>query len=137
MPLKVKVTGSLQPQLDYLKDIKTWLSLNFLTLNESQTEVRVFGPPGLLDVDTLGPLSSYVHSPVKILGMCFNDAFKLDKQISSVIKSSFFQLRLISKVKACLPFKDLDRLTDSNINTSDWTCEHTSIFLHCSLKLKL
>ncbi len=36
--------------------------------------------------------------------------FKLDKQINLVIKSSFFQLRQLSKFKYFLSFKDFERI---------------------------
>ena len=58
LPLNLKTKSSLQPLFDSLNDIKSWINLNFLKLNENKTEVIVFGHPELLDVDTLGPFSS-------------------------------------------------------------------------------
>ncbi len=43
--------------------------------------------------------------------------FKLEKQINSVIKSSFFQLRLLSKVKYFLSFSYFERVIHSFIST--------------------
>lgn len=67
----------------------------------------MYGPPELLDVNTLGLLFPRVHSAVKILGMYFNDAFKIDKQISFVVK---FLSAEANKVEAYLPLQDLERL---------------------------
>ena len=55
--------------LNCLKDIKTWLELNFLTLNNKKTEIIVFGKSELLDgIDcVLGPLSSYSRPFVRNL----------------------------------------------------------------------
>ena len=40
----------------------------------------------------------------------FDNGFKFNKQISSVVKTSFFQLRLLAKVKPYLPPKDFERV---------------------------
>ena len=57
LPLNFKSGGSLQPLLECLYDIKAWMRLNFLHLNENKTEVIVFGHPDLLDASSLGPLT--------------------------------------------------------------------------------
>ena len=81
----------MQPLLNCLKDIKTWMDLNFLIVNENKTEIVMFGHPDLLDDSdgTLGPLASYSQSFVKNLGVIFDSSYKFYKQISSVIKTSF------------------------------------------------
>ncbi len=61
------------------------------------------GPP---DLD-LGVLKAFVKPYVKNLGVLMDSDFKLDKQINLVIKSSFFQLRQLSKIKSFMTFKDL------------------------------
>lgn len=43
---------------------------------------------------------------------------KLDWQISPVIKSSFFHLRLVAKNKAYLPLRDLERAKHAFITSS-------------------
>ena len=95
-----------------LKDVKTWLELNFLSLNNNKTEIIVFGKSELLDgIDNvLGPLASYSRPSVRNLGVIFDNGFKFNKQISSVVKTSFFQLRLLAKVKPYLPPKDFERV---------------------------
>ena len=52
-----------------LKDVKTWLELNFLSLNNEKTEIIVFGKSELLDgIDNvLGPLASYSRPSVRNL----------------------------------------------------------------------
>ncbi len=61
------------------------------------------------DLD-LGLLKPFVKPSVKNLGVVMNRDFKLDKHINLVIKSSFFQLRQLSKLKSFLFFKDLERI---------------------------
>ncbi len=70
----------------------------------------MFGRPGDLSacVDALGNLELYVCPFTRNLGMIFDSAFKFEKQISSVVKASFFQLRLLAKVKPYLPCKEFE-----------------------------
>ena len=64
----------------------SWLSLNFLNLNEDKTEVIGFGLSEILDMGSLGPLAPHIHS--------FDSVFDDEKQISCIVRSNFFQLRL-------------------------------------------
>ncbi len=51
---------------------------------------------GLSDLQNFAP---FCKSIVKNLGVQFDVSLKFDKQINSVVKSCFFHLRLIAKVK--------------------------------------
>ena len=51
------------------------------------------------------------------LGVRIDRDLKLDKQINSVVKSSFFQLRLLAKVKPFLSFNDFEKVIHSFIST--------------------
>ncbi len=87
-PLKKQNALSLAPLLTCLKDIKAWMALNFLNFNKKKTEVMVFGPSGPCEpppVD-LGPLAVFLKSTVLNLGFKMDSDFKLDRQISSVVK---------------------------------------------------
>ena len=104
VPLRKSNGFSLLPLLACLNDIKSWLALNFLNFNEKKTEVMVFGPNGSSDFPPaiLGPLAPYVKPVISNLGVKIDCDFKLDKQISAVVKSSFFHLRRLAKVKPLL-----------------------------------
>ncbi len=68
-------------------------------------QIIVFAPPntyGSLKFD-LGPLSIHGKSMVKKLGVLFDGSLKFDKQINAVVRSGFFQLRTLTKVK---PFNE-------------------------------
>ncbi len=82
---------------------KWYKSLDVLTFNEN----KIFGPSETVN---LGPLASYNKMVVKNLGVLFDKGFKFDIQINSVVKSSFFHLRLLAKVKIFLSFKDLEKV---------------------------
>lgn len=59
LPLKPS-SDSVQALLYCIHDVKEWMAQNFLKLNESKTEVVVFGN-SLEPSSVLGPLSSYCH----------------------------------------------------------------------------
>jgi len=78
-------------------------------LNESKTEVIVFGPhdnydSNNIDLDYLDPKSSCI----KNLGVLWDQNLKFEKQIITVISACFFQLRLLLKIKSSLFEKTLE-----------------------------
>lgn len=65
----------------------------------------------------LGPLSENSHAYTKNLGVIFDNGLKFDKQINSVVRSSFYHLRSIAKLKAFLRVKDLETVIQSFISS--------------------
>lgn len=100
VPLTQNNARSVQPLIDCLDDNKAWLSLNYFSLNENKTEVMVFGPSccSVPNAD-LGSLSLYFRDCVTNLGVEFDSDFKFDKQISTVVQKSFYQLHQIPKIR--------------------------------------
>ena len=119
LPLRIADRNAMQPILDCLADIKTWMDLNFLHLNENKTEVILFGRPAQVQVltESLGPLASHSSPHARNLGVVLDSSFKLNKQISSVVQASFFQLRLLAKVKPYLLTKDLEKVIHALITS--------------------
>ncbi len=58
----------------------------------------------------------------KWVGVILDSDFKLDKQINTVVKSNFFQLRLLSKIKSFLSFGDFERVIHAIISTQPDYC---------------
>ena len=54
------------------------------------------------------PLTPVFKPTVRNLGVTFDSFLSFDKQIDSVVKASFFQLRLLNKVKPFLSRQDLE-----------------------------
>ncbi len=102
-----------------MSEVKSWLADNFLQLNDSKTEVLVFGRPDIVNTlsNTLAPLTNTVGSHARNLGVIFDPALKFDKQINSVVKSAFFQLRMIAKMKSFISFKDLETVIHACISS--------------------
>ncbi len=98
VPFKQNDNQNLSVLTVCLSDIKAWMSLIFLNLNESKTEAIVFGSLAVSGniQQVLGDLAAYVKPSVKNV---FDSALTFDKQVNAVVKSSFFQLRLLAKVK--------------------------------------
>lgn len=119
LPLKRNAPDGLNALLLCLSDVKKWLSLNFLNFNESKTELIVFKPSVSVTstIPNLGELSPYVKQHVKNLGVVFDEQMKFDRQINTVVKSSFFQLRLLAKVKPFLSFKNLEKVIHAFITS--------------------
>lgn len=64
--------------LDCLDELKLWMASSFLRLNESKSEVLIFGPSKLanqLSLD-LSPLASNVNTQVRNLAVIFDSEMK-------------------------------------------------------------
>jgi len=116
LPLKPNVSVALDSLLSCIDDIKIWLSQNFLNLNTAKTDCIIFGNPNGSAVN-LGVLTPYVKPAVRNLGVTFDHNMKFDMQISNVVKTSFFQLRLLSKVKPFLNRHDLEKVIHAFISS--------------------
>ncbi len=119
MYIPLKAGDTIEPLLACLGDIKKWLSNSFLRLNEEKTEVIVFGPPKLRSglINELGKQFSSVSSQVRNLGVILDSELCLTKQINTVVKNSFYQLRIISRLKSFLSFNDLEKVIHAFITS--------------------
>lgn len=72
----------------------------------------LFGSPNSVTSlsSALGPLSTNLHSVVKNLGVLLDSSLNFNKQISNVVKGSFYQLRSIAKLKNLLSYNVLKTL---------------------------
>ncbi len=125
--------------MDCLKDIKIWMANNFLQLNNEKTEVIIFGPFKIRNsiVSNLDSLTPYVTSHARNLGVIFDSELCLEKQISSVVKNSYYQLRIISRLKSTLSFQDLEKVIHAFINSRLDYCNSLYLGLPKSLLARL
>jgi len=89
MFLYIQRMDSLQCLFDYSREVKQWMSANFLQLNDSKMEVSIFGSSKFTEVvaSKLGPLSGNLHTHVRNLGVIFDSALTFDKQTNGVVRS--------------------------------------------------
>ncbi len=92
------------------------MTQNYLNLNESKTEIIWFGAPNTQNSFDLGNLAPFCKSVVKNLGVKFDSYLKFDKQINTMVKSCFFHLRSIAKVKPFLSSSDFERIIHAFIS---------------------
>lgn len=94
-----KTNSCVRPLLKCFEDIKSWLALNFLKLNEEKTEVMVFSDTvGSPSID-LGFLTQYSKKNISNLGIKMEPGLKFDCQIAAVVKSSFFSVKAVGQSK--------------------------------------
>lgn len=76
LPIKVNSEDPLKHLLNCLQEIRTWMDLKFLNLNENKTDLILFGNPE--QVKDLGTLTSFKELLTKCLGVFLDSSFKLD-----------------------------------------------------------
>ncbi|XP_054605029.1 uncharacterized protein [Nothobranchius furzeri] len=111
-PLCQEKGHSIQSFVSCVNEVRSWLMSNYLHLNEGKTELIVFHPNSR-NVDRyadLGPLSPYSKPVVISLGVKLDVGLKFDAHINSVIRSSFFHLRRLAKIKPMLSRAHLERV---------------------------
>ncbi len=105
--LPLKSWDAMLPLIDCFEELKCWMSNNFLQLNNDKTEVILFGPSKTRNyvAGNLENLTPYVKSHVKNLGVIFDSELCFEEQMSSVVKNSYYQLRIISDLNHHFLFK--------------------------------
>ena len=112
LPIDPNITANITSLHNCLADIKNWMLINFLQLNDSKSEVLVFGPPILrAQIESnLGSLTTNLKPTVKNLGVTFDPDLSFEPHIKKVTQSAFYHLRNISKIKSFLSTPDLAKV---------------------------
>ena len=137
LPVILSNRSALDPLHNCLQDIKQWLSQNFLHLNEGKTEYILFSPDSSNSSLSFSPLTPQFAPTVRNLGVIFDKSMQYDKQISAVVKASFYQLRLLSKVKPFLSRADLEKAIHAFITSRIDYCNALYTGLNQSLHNRL
>ena len=118
--IPLKTGNTVIPQiLDCLSDIKCWMSQNSLQLNDSKSEILLFGPPNSIPAfqSQLGNLSNNIKGAARNLGVMFDSSLSFNQQVTKVVQSCFFQLRNIAKIKSFISFSDLEKVIHAFITS--------------------
>ncbi|XP_051234107.1 galanin receptor type 1b isoform X2 [Dicentrarchus labrax] len=98
-----------------LKDIKSWMTCNFLMLNSEKTEILVLGPKNLRDslskdIVTLDGINLASSTTVRNLGVIFDQDLSFNSHIKQTSRTAFFHLRNIRKIRHILSQTDAEKL---------------------------
>uniref|UniRef100_A0A8P4G3Q0 Reverse transcriptase domain-containing protein n=1 Tax=Dicentrarchus labrax TaxID=13489 RepID=A0A8P4G3Q0_DICLA len=98
-----------------LKDIKSWMTCNFLMLNSEKNEILVLGPKNLRDslskdIVTLDGINLASSTTVRNLGVIFDQDLSFNSHIKQTSRTAFFHLRNIRKIRHILSKTDAEKL---------------------------
>ncbi len=82
LPLNPNDQSKITNIFNCINEIKSWMTENFLQLNEDKSEIILFGPPDNINLisSSLRNLSTLIKPHVKNLGVTFDSELKFDKQ---------------------------------------------------------
>ena len=92
------------------RQIKIWMTKNKLKLNEQKTEVLLCGPSSRretvpVDCLSVGEESTPFSNVVKTLGVTLVAELSMEQHVSAVVRSCFFHIRSLSKVRPYITYK--------------------------------
>uniref|UniRef100_A0A669ESL6 Reverse transcriptase domain-containing protein n=1 Tax=Oreochromis niloticus TaxID=8128 RepID=A0A669ESL6_ORENI len=105
--------------MDCLKEIKLWMTNNFLQLNTDKTECLILAPENIKPQISqhLGAFSSSIKATARNLGIIFDQSLSFDAHIKSVTRSCFFHLRNIAKLRTIVSTTELEMLVHTFISS--------------------
>ncbi len=107
-------TSKLSKLTECVKNIKDWMTNNFLLLNSDKTEILLIGPKNstqnLLDYNLQLDGCTVTSSTVKNLCVILDSNLSLENNISHVTKTAFFHRRNIAKIWNMLSVSDAEKL---------------------------
>ncbi|KAI5607668.1 hypothetical protein C0J50_6988, partial [Silurus asotus] len=108
-------TAQLTRITECVKEIRDWMTHNFLLLNSDKTEILLIGPK--TSIQTLQHLNLHLDgcsvntsSTIKDLGVILDSDLSFKNHINQVTKTAFFHLRNISKLRNMLSISDAEKL---------------------------
>ncbi len=107
-------TSKLSKLTECVKNIKDWMTNNFLLLNSDKREILLIGPKNstqnILDHNLQLDGCTVTSSTVKNLGVILDSNLSFENHISHVTKTAFFHLRNIAKLRNMLSVSDTEKL---------------------------
>ncbi len=102
-----------------VKNIKDWMTNNFLLLNSNKIEILLIGPKNrtqyFFDHNLQLDGCLVPSSTVKNLGVILDSNLSFENHISHVTKTAFFHLRNIAKLRSMLSVSDAEKLVHAFI----------------------
>jgi Reverse transcriptase (RNA-dependent DNA polymerase) len=99
-----------------INDIRRWLSSHCLSLNVDKTDFIILGNnahlkslPGIITLD-LGDISINSSQSVRNLGVHFDSDLSLATHISTIVRSSFYHIKLIHAIRRYIDIESCNTL---------------------------
>ena len=102
-----------------IEQINSWMRHNFLQLNKDKTEIIVFGAHDKrMKVSAhLESLSLQTKNKVRNLGVILDSDLNFNSHINSIIKSAYYHLKNIAKIRGFMSKQDLEKLIHAFISS--------------------
>ena len=105
-----------------LAEIRQWMVLNFVKLNDDKTEYLVITSPHMQNKIVpqnlqVGCVSVPPSENARNLGVFFDQCMKMDKHISKVCQATYYQLRNISAIRSLLTRSAAESLIHSLVTS--------------------
>ena len=102
--------------------IKHWMAQNFLKLNEEKTELILIGSKRQQEKVNLPQLhfgESRIEPTIAVrnLGVIFDTHMSLNSHVQSIVKSAYFHLRNVARVKRYLSYRTTQLLVQSVVTS--------------------
>ncbi|KAI2647989.1 putative RNA-directed DNA polymerase from transposon BS [Labeo rohita] len=109
--------GAVNKLVNCLAGIVSWMNRHFLKLNEDKSEILLVGNELQRKkvLNSLGNLALQTKTEVKNLGVILDSELTFKAHIDNVVKTAFFHLRNIARVRPFLNFEDAKKLTHAFI----------------------
>ncbi|MDF4341033.1 reverse transcriptase family protein [Vibrio parahaemolyticus] len=122
LSMKPEESNQLTKLHNCLKDIKTWMSTNFLMLNSDKTEVIVLGPKQLRDslsddIVSLDGIALASATTIRNLGVIFDQDLSFNSHLKQTSRTAFFHLHNIAKIRPILTRKDAHKLVHAFVTS--------------------
>ena len=131
-------TNQLEKLKACLKDIKSWMTCNFLLLNSDKTEVILLGSKHLRGTwsDEIVSQDDFTlttgSTQIRNLGVIFDEDLSFNSHIRQISRTAFFHLRNIAKVRHILSQKDAEKLVHAFVTSRLDYCN--SLLAGCTSK---